>query len=71
MEAASSVHAVRRRKLYEEVAARIEGMIRSGEYVSGDQLPSERELTAMFERRTASPGAARRRPPFPRGANVV
>src|ERR1700704_6421236 len=35
---------IRRRKLYEEVVARIEGMIHEGRYSSGDQLPSEREL---------------------------
>jgi DNA-binding FadR family transcriptional regulator len=35
---------IRRRKLYEEVAARIEEMIHGGRYVAGDQLPSEREL---------------------------
>lgn len=35
---------IRRRKLYEEVAARIEEMIREGRYSSGDQLPAEREI---------------------------
>jgi DNA-binding FadR family transcriptional regulator len=35
---------IRRRKLYEEVSARIEGMIHEGRYSAGDQLPSEREL---------------------------
>src|SRR6516165_9666606 len=35
---------IRRRKLYEEVAARIEEMIHGGRYSAGDQLPSEREL---------------------------
>jgi GntR family transcriptional regulator, sialic acid-inducible nan operon repressor len=35
---------VRRRKLYEEVALRIEQMIQDGRYVPGDQLPSEREI---------------------------
>jgi DNA-binding FadR family transcriptional regulator len=35
---------IRRRKLYEEVALRIEGMIHDGRYSAGDQLPSEREL---------------------------
>src|SRR5579872_7299913 len=35
---------IRRRKLYEEVAARIEAMIHDGRYSAGDQLPSEREL---------------------------
>lgn len=37
---------IRRRKLYEEVALRIEGMIHDGRYSPGDQLPSERELMA-------------------------
>jgi DNA-binding FadR family transcriptional regulator len=35
---------IRRRKLYEEVALRIEEMIRSGRYAPGDQLPSEKEI---------------------------
>lgn len=35
---------IRRRKLYEEVAERIEGMISGGRFASGDQLPSEREI---------------------------
>ena len=35
---------IRRRKLYEEVALRIEEMIREGRYATGDQLPAEREL---------------------------
>jgi DNA-binding FadR family transcriptional regulator len=35
---------IRRRKLYEEVALRIEEMIRVGRYSPGDQLPSEREI---------------------------
>lgn len=39
---------VRRRKLYEEVAARIEDMIRDGELMPGDHLPSERELMHAF-----------------------
>jgi GntR family transcriptional repressor for pyruvate dehydrogenase complex len=37
---------VRRRKLYEEVALRIEEMIREGRYTEGDSLPAERELMA-------------------------
>jgi GntR family transcriptional repressor for pyruvate dehydrogenase complex len=39
---------VRRRKLYEEVAARIEAMIHEGQFLPGDQLPSERELMKQF-----------------------
>jgi GntR family transcriptional regulator, sialic acid-inducible nan operon repressor len=35
---------IRRRKLYEDVAQRIEEMIRSGRFSPGDQLPSEREI---------------------------
>jgi len=35
---------IRRRKLYEEVAQRIEEMIRAGRFAPGDQLPSEREI---------------------------
>jgi GntR family transcriptional regulator, sialic acid-inducible nan operon repressor len=35
---------IRRRKLYEEVAMRIEEMIRAGRFSPGDQLPSEREI---------------------------
>jgi DNA-binding FadR family transcriptional regulator len=35
---------IRRRKLYEEVAARIEEMVHQGRYSVGDQLPPEREL---------------------------
>jgi DNA-binding FadR family transcriptional regulator len=35
---------IRRRKLYEEAALRIEEMIRAGRYSPGDQLPSEREI---------------------------
>jgi GntR family transcriptional regulator, sialic acid-inducible nan operon repressor len=39
---------IRRRKLYEEVADRIEDMIRNGRFRTGDSLPSEREFSAMF-----------------------
>jgi GntR family transcriptional repressor for pyruvate dehydrogenase complex len=35
---------IRRRKLYEDVALRIEEMIREGRFAVGDNLPSEREL---------------------------
>src|SRR5215216_691931 len=35
---------IRRRKLYEEVALRIEEMIRVGRYSPGDRLPSEKEI---------------------------
>src|SRR5262245_15371462 len=40
--------AIRRRRLYEEVARRLEAMIQEGEYSPGDQLPSERELMKQF-----------------------
>jgi GntR family transcriptional repressor for pyruvate dehydrogenase complex len=40
--------AVRRRKLYEEVADQLERMIADGEFAAGDQLPSERELMRQF-----------------------
>ena len=39
---------IRRRKLSEEVALRLEEMIRSGDYQPGDQLPSERDLMKRF-----------------------
>ena len=39
---------IRRRKLYEEVALRIEELIREEQLDPGDQLPSERELMATF-----------------------
>ena len=42
------VAAVRRRKLYEEVADQLERMIEDGEYARGDQLPSERDLMRQF-----------------------
>jgi DNA-binding FadR family transcriptional regulator len=37
---------IRRRRLYEEVALRIEEMIREGRFQIGDSLPAERELMA-------------------------
>jgi DNA-binding FadR family transcriptional regulator len=39
---------IRRRKLYEDVAERIEEMIRDGNYQPGDPLPSEREFMKAF-----------------------
>ena len=40
--------AVRQRKLYEEVAARLERMIAEGHYAAGDALPSQRTLMETF-----------------------
>lgn len=40
---------IRRRKLYEEVAARLEAAISEGVYRPGDQLPSEREIMETFK----------------------
>jgi GntR family transcriptional repressor for pyruvate dehydrogenase complex len=39
---------IRRRKLYEEVASRLESQIHEGHYNPGDQLPSERELMLLY-----------------------
>ncbi len=39
---------IRRRKLYEEVALRIEQMLTERRFTPGDQLPSERELMEEF-----------------------
>ncbi len=43
-----SFRAVSRQRLYEQVAAQIEMMIRNGELVAGDPLPAERELLERF-----------------------
>src|SRR3569623_838766 len=40
--------AVRRRRLYEDVASGLEVTIRDGELKPGDALPSERALTGQF-----------------------
>lgn len=40
---------IRRRRLCDEVTARIEAMIRRGELKEGDQLPSERDLMEAFQ----------------------
>lgn len=39
---------IRRRRLYEEVADRLQAMIEEGRYGPGDPLPSERELMRQF-----------------------
>ena len=39
---------VRRRKLYEDIAKRIEEAILDGDLAEGDQIPSERKLMATF-----------------------
>ena len=46
----TALHAapIRRRKLYEDVVARIEAMIHAGDYKPGDQLPSEREIMDRY-----------------------
>jgi GntR family transcriptional regulator, sialic acid-inducible nan operon repressor len=44
----ATLTAVRRRKLYEDVAGQLESQIHEGRYRPGDQLPSERELMQMF-----------------------
>lgn len=43
-----SFRTVSRQRLYEQVAAQIETMIRDGELVAGDPLPAERELLERF-----------------------
>jgi GntR family transcriptional repressor for pyruvate dehydrogenase complex len=40
--------AVRRHRLYEEIAGRLEAMIHDGQYLPGDRLPSERDLMKHF-----------------------
>ncbi|MCM0018362.1 MAG: FCD domain-containing protein [Tagaea sp.] len=49
-EIASSLegHPIDRRRLFEEVAERIEGLIVSGRLRPGDKLPSERDLMNLF-----------------------
>ncbi len=44
MSVISSPRPIKRRKLYEDVAARIEEMIHEGRFAPGDQLPSEKDI---------------------------
>ena len=44
MSVIASPSPIRRRKLYEDVAARIEEMIHAGRFTPGDQLPSEKDI---------------------------
>ena len=46
---AMKVEAVKVRRLYIDVATQIESKIRDGSLVSGERLPSERDLAAKFE----------------------
>ncbi len=46
---ALAISPIRKRKLYEEIVERIEGLIRDGSLVLGEQLPSERELMTTFQ----------------------
>lgn len=48
MPAALNIRPLKRRKLYEQVAASIEEMIRRQELTEGEALPSERELMTLF-----------------------
>ena len=45
----SAIEPIKRVKLYEEVAARIRGLIASGELGPGQALPSERKLAEQFK----------------------
>ena len=40
--------AIKRRKLYEDVAEHLERMIRDGEFAESERLPSERDLMRLF-----------------------
>jgi GntR family transcriptional regulator, sialic acid-inducible nan operon repressor len=40
--------AIKRRRLYEDIASSLEQMIRDADFLPGDQLPSERELMVRF-----------------------
>lgn len=44
-----AVQPIKRRKLYEDVVERLQAMMLSGKLAPGDVLPSERELTEMFQ----------------------
>ena len=50
--------AIKRRRLYEDIASSLEQMIRDADFLPGDQLPSERELMVRFG--VGRPACARR-----------
>lgn len=43
------LHAVRKKKLYEEIVVQIKELISKGELKPGDKLPTERELVEVFQ----------------------
>lgn len=45
---------VKKTRIYEDIVAQIKGLIADGRLKSGDQLPSERELSEMFQVSRAS-----------------
>ncbi|MEE8547741.1 MAG: GntR family transcriptional regulator, partial [bacterium] len=40
---------VKKTKVYEEIVAKVKDMVEQGRLKSGDQLPSERELSEVFK----------------------
>jgi GntR family transcriptional repressor for pyruvate dehydrogenase complex len=46
---ANKLRPVRRKKLYQDIVEQIQDLIRKGRLRSGDQLPSERELSEIFQ----------------------
>jgi len=65
MERGSSPQAIKRHRIFDQVAQNLEAMILSGELKVGDSLPSERALMERFEVgrpaiREASSGSTRR-----------
>ena len=43
------LRAVKKKRIYEDIVAQIQGLLADGELKSGDQLPSERELSERFQ----------------------